>query len=128
MAEIAYKDVVSLLLERFPEFREDERFCSDELNMPYSIWGGFGRYIIERLRAIPDEQIDDDPLVNRLFDFANQMLSNGDEETQNIVVIELLENFYKRRKTYDLASRKLDASNLPFLEHPGKWLKLPDSD
>ncbi|WP_299396172.1 hypothetical protein [Pelagibius sp.] len=128
MAEIAYKDVVPLLLERFPEFREDERFNPDELDMPYSIWGGFGRYITELLFAIPEGELDNHPMVHRVFDFTNEMMSKGDEETRNIVVIELFENFYEHRKTYDLARRKLTESNLPALEYPANWLKVPDLD
>ncbi|NIA70681.1 hypothetical protein HBA54_18955 [Pelagibius litoralis] len=128
MAEIAYKDVVPLLLERFPEFREDERYRPEEVDLPYSIWGGFGRYITELVSELPDDELDDHPVVARLFDFTNEMMSGGDEETQSIVAIELFENFYEYRKTYDLAWRKLDPTHHFWFEKVSQFLKIPEQN
>ncbi len=124
MPKFAYKDVISILLDRFPEFAETEDFRSGtDHEIPYSVWGVFGHYITDYIRRLPVETIDDDELVARVFDFANELMESGDDDTQTIVVIELFENFYPYRKTFRVARRKLKPQHLTWLERQGDWLR-----
>ncbi|MBE9555822.1 MAG: hypothetical protein IMF08_03110 [Proteobacteria bacterium] len=123
MAQIAYNDVVDILLERFPEFKETEDFkWGIYLDLSYSVWGAFGRYITTYMNRLPADRVEADELVNRVFDFANEMMDGGDDDTQTIVVIELFENFYTYRKTLELGQRKLKPQHVTWLERQGVWL------
>jgi hypothetical protein len=123
VTQIAYNDVVDILLERFPEFKETEDFkWGIDLDIPYSVWGAFGRYITTYMNRLPADRIEADELVNRVFDFANEMLDRGDDDTHTIVVIELFENFYTYRKTLELGRRKLKSQHVNWLERQGFWL------
>ena len=124
---VAYKDVVKVLLERFPEFKETEDFKEGvDPDIPYSVWGAFGRFITAYLRRLPCDALDDNDLANRLFHFANELMDTGDDETQTIVVIELFENFYMYRKTLELGRRKLKPKHVAWLEKQGEWLGTSD--
>ncbi len=128
MPGVPYKDVVKVLLDRFPEFMESDDYYSDEMDIPYVIWGGFGRFVTNYMRRLPTDRLDNDPLVIRVFDFANELMDSDDPETRTIVVVELLENFYMYRKTLELARRKLKKEHLTWLERQGKWLWTSDCD
>lgn len=128
MAKFACSKVVDLLLDRFPEFKETEGFqlVRDDLELPYVVWGAFGRFITAYMRRLPADGLDGDELVNRVLDFANELMDAGDDETQNIVVIELFENFYMYRKTLELGRRKLKSQHATSLEKQGLWLGTSD--
>lgn len=126
MPGVPYKDVVKVLLERFPEFAETDGYDPDELDSAYIVWGSFGRYVTTYMRRLPAERLDDDPLVAKVFDLANELMDSDDPETHSIVVIELLEYFYMYRKTLELARRKLKKEHLTWLERQG--LQLGTSD
>lgn len=113
---IAYSDAVEELLKRFPEFREWEGFDPDELDLPYCQFGDFARIATTRMRRIPAENLDDDPFVIRVFDFANDLMDSDDDETQNLTVVEFFENFYMYQKTLELSRRKLKNAHLADLE------------
>ncbi len=116
MPGVPYKDVVKVLLDRFPEFMESDDYYSDELDIPYVIWGGFGRFVTNYMRRLPADRLDDDPLVIRVFDFANELMDSDDPDTLDIVGIELFENFCMYQKTLELARRKLKKEHLTSLE------------
>lgn len=118
MAKIAYSQVVDLLLDRFPEFKETEEYwlVADDLELPYIVWGTFGRYITTYMNRLPADRVDSDEMVNQVFDFANEMMDGGNDDTRTIVVVELFENFYSYRKTLELGRRKLKREHLKYLE------------
>ena len=122
------EEVVKVLLAHFPEYLETGKFEYCDIDLPYTVWGGFGLYITDYIRSLPTDRLDDDYLVVRLFDFVNELMSTGDDDTQTIVVIELFENFYSYRKTIDLARRKLLAEHVPWLEKQGTWLRTIEED
>lgn len=124
MAKIAYSQVVDLLLDRFPEFKETEeyRWVADDLELPYAVWGAFGRRMTTYMRRLPADRVDSDEMVDRVFDFANEMMDCGDDNTQTIVVVELFENFYMYRRTLELGRRKLKPEHVVWLEKQGHWL------
>lgn len=129
MARYEYKDVIKVLLERFPEFAETENFREGVFHdIPYSVWGAFGHYITDHIRKVPVDRLDEDDLTNRVFSLANDLMESGDDETQTIVVIELFENFYSYRKTLKLARRKLHPRHRPWLEKQGQWLTASGED
>ncbi len=119
MPGIPYKDVVKVLLDRFPEFRETREYQSSYPDIAYDVWGGFGRFATTYMRRSPAERLVDDPFVDRVFDLANELMDSDDPETHSIVVIELLENFHAYRKTLELARRKLKKEHLTWLERQG---------
>jgi len=126
MPGVPYKDVVKVLLDRFPEFMETDDYDPDDLDLPYMLWGGFGRFITTYMRRLPAERLDDDPLVARVFDLANEFMDSDDINTNDIVVVELFENFYMYRKTLELARRKLKPEHLTWLNRQGGWLGTSD--
>jgi hypothetical protein len=128
MAGIRYSDVVKVLLERFPEFREHKEFQLVDLDLAYSVWGTFGRYITDYMRRLPTTELDENDLVNRVFDLANDLMDSGDDDTQTIVVIELFENFYSYRKTLEIARRKLHPRHRHWLEKQGAIIATSDLD
>jgi hypothetical protein len=118
VAQIAYKDVVAILLERFPEFKETEEFrwvLHDDLEFPSAVWGGFADYAAARIRRLPIEELDRDEFVARVFNIANELMDRGDEETQNLIVVELFEHFFTYAKTLELARRKLKPEHVQWL-------------
>lgn len=123
MAQIAHKGITTILLDRFPEFGTHDEFQWVDLELPYDVWAAFGQYITDYIRRQPSKMLDDDELVNRVFDFANELMDSGDDETQNIVIIELFENFYPYRKTFEVARRKLKPQHMTWLERQGDWLQ-----
>lgn len=128
MTGVRFEGVVSVLLAHFPEFLETEDYKHCDLELAYSVWGGFGQFVTNYIRSMPTDRLDDDPLVVRLFDFVNELMSSGDADTQTIVIIELFENFYGYRKTLDLARRKLRPEHLPWLEKQGEWFQTLDDE
>ena len=129
MPKYAYKDVIAILLEHFPEFTETENFKHGVFpEIAYSVWGAFGQYITDYMLKLPASELDSDELVARTFDLANELLDSGDDETQTIVVIELFENFYSYRKTLNLARRKLLPRHLHWLEKQGQWISTSDQN
>ena len=122
MSEVPYENAVEILLDRFPEFLKSELSEEDLTEGAYYIWGVFGTFATNYICSLPKDQLDRDPFVSRIFELANDLMSNGDLEMQNLVVIELFENFYGHRKTLDLARRKISAEHLPWLEKQGEWL------
>ena len=74
----------------------------------------------------PAERLDDDPVVARVFDLANELMDSDDINTNDVVVVELFENFYMYRKTLELARRKLKPEHLTWLERQGVWLGTSD--
>ena len=127
MAGVAYKDIVTVLLDRFPEFKETEDFkWGIDPEIPYSVWGAFGRFITTYMRRLPADALNNDELVNRVFDFANELMDSGDDDTKTIVVIELFENFYMYRKTLELGRRKLKSKHVTWLNRQGAWLGTSD--
>lgn len=124
MAGVAFKDVVPVLLERFPEFKETEDFkWGIDLEFSYSVWGAFGRFITNYIRRLPADELEDDDLVTRVFDLANELMDSDDVDTHGIVVIELFENFYSYQKTLELARRKLKQQHLEWLEKQGAMFR-----
>ena len=123
-----YKDVVEVLLDRFSEFKETEYYDSANSDLAYVVWGGFGRFVTTYMRNLPADRLDNDMLVARVFEFANELMDSDDPETQNIVVVELFENFFMYRKILELARRKLKKKHLTWLERQGTWLRTSDTD
>ena len=128
MPGVPYKDVVEVLLNRFPEFMETKYYDSDNSDLAYVVWGGFGSFVTTYMRSLPADRLDDDTLVAKVFDLANELMDSDDPETRTIVVVELFENFYMYRKTLELARRKLKKEHLTWLERQGKWLWTSDFD
>ena len=125
MPGVLYQDVVKVLLDRFPEFMESQHYIADDLEFSYAIWGGFGRFVTNHMRRIPADRLDDDPFVAKVFDFTNELMDSDDPDTQTIVVIELLEQFYMYQKTLELARRKLKREHLTWLERQS-WVGTPE--
>lgn len=116
MPGVAYKDVIKVLLERFPEFLETEEYEFSDPDIAYSVWGGFGRFSTNYMRRLSAGRLDEDPFVNKVFDLAIEFLDSDDPDTQTIVVIELFENFAAYRKTFEIGRRKLAPRHFTWLE------------
>lgn len=126
MAGIPYKDVVDVLLDRFPEFTATPEFEHFDLDLPYSVWGGFARFATTYLSRTPADRLDEDPFVARIFDLANDLMDSDDSDTQNIVIVELFENLAVYRKPLEVARRKLKKEHLTWLEKQTTWLRASD--
>ena len=126
MAGVSYSDVTTELLDRIPEFKESVLYDPDELEFSYAVWGGFSSWITTYIRRLPLVQVDTDPLVIRVFDLANELLSSDDDDTQTIVCVELLENFYMHGRTLALGRRKLPPEHVTWLDRQGALLGTSD--
>ncbi|MEP3277051.1 MAG: hypothetical protein ABJN26_06225 [Stappiaceae bacterium] len=128
MAKFLYENIVEILLERFPEFSRSEHYDKQDHDLPYAVWSGFGTFIANHIHSVPEHQLESDTLVVKLFEFANELMSDGDDDVQTIVVIELFEMFYVDRIMLTLARHKIRSEHISWLERQGEWLKAGDKN
>ncbi len=90
------------IIKRFPELKEQvEEEMSGLGFLPHVIFGNvFNQLTVSLLKQ-------DDYLINktisRIFDMYEELSSNGDDETQNLVQVTLLEYLWDEKTTYDRA-------------------------
>ncbi len=91
MATISYDQVVDLLFELLPELvaEHDREFdYMDGERLPYLIYGILLDPLIERLL-----DANEDTQLTRIFGFIENLATNGDDATQNLVAVGILEHF-----------------------------------
>ena len=90
------------IIKRFPELNEqvEEMSVSGEF-LPHVIFGNvFNQLTVSLLKR--DDYLTNKTL-NRIFDMYEELSSKGDDETQNLVQVTLLEYLWDERTTYDRA-------------------------
>ena len=100
---IEYSDLnAEFIIKRFPELNEqvEEMSVSGEF-LPHVIFGNvFNQLTVSLLKR--DDYLTNKTL-NRIFDMYEELSSKGDDETQNLVQVTLLEYLWDERTTYDRA-------------------------
>ena len=100
---IEYSDLnAEFIIKRFPELNEqvEEMSVSGEF-LPHVIFGNvFNQLTVSLLKQ---DYYSKNKTLNRIFYMYEEMSSKGDDETQNLVQVTLLEYLWDERTTYDRA-------------------------
>jgi hypothetical protein len=85
---VTYDEVVPLLVRRVPELHAayDEHIRYYDELLPHVFFADVSRFVLSRAAA------SDDPPVNRCLAFLEDVLEDGDELAQELVVVSFVEN------------------------------------
>ena len=101
---IEYSDLnAEFIIKRFPELKEqvEQEMSGSGEFLPHVIFGNvFNQLTVSLLKR--DDYLTNKTL-NRIFDMYEELSSKGDDETQNLVQVTLLEYLWDERTTYDRA-------------------------
>jgi len=99
MSQISFNDeyLVNLLIEFIPEFKEE--IISEFSFSSYIIYGDFGIFLADKILNSKSE-ID---LIQKCFDFLNNLIENGDEKTIQMLRVTTLEILVDRTETIEAA-------------------------
>ena len=98
---IKYADLdVEFIINRFPELKKQ---VLEEMNglgefLPHVIFGDVFNQMVSSL--LKQEDYSTNKTIRRIFDMYEELSSNGDEETQNLVQVTLLEYLWDEKTTY----------------------------
>ena len=85
-----YDEAINLLIVKFPSLRiiyEDDVDYYEGL--PYLFYESiFVKYIMDRIKSYNEIEL------SFIFDFIEDILSNGDERIKNLVEVSIIESFY----------------------------------
>ncbi len=102
-----YRDAVSVLRERFPEFTESgEKFDHD---LPHDAYGTFALFLCRLV-----EQSGGDGIISRAFELFNEM-AEGDDEVVNLLEISVLEIVADHPACLRIAESRLSTAARPLL-------------
>lgn len=102
MTSISFENMVNVLLEMFPEFRDSKDFDERDLKRgQYAIWWRFAGYAAQRLH----DNGPDDVVVSRLFSFVSEEFANPDSDRAvlDLLALEILEEFASPDKALEYA-------------------------
>ena len=109
--------------ERFPELAAqaaDETADRTEF-LPHVVFGNlFNRLTVSLLKRGETEN----PLLHRIFDMYEE-LACGDEETQNLVQVTLLEYLWDEKSTYARAEKLLGERTKQLWKNIAEYLDIP---
>jgi len=88
VSEIAYPEVVTMLVKTVPEFAAtlDEHVKTFDELLPHVLFGDLTRFVTEAHNAGEDE------LVERCLRFLGDALTHGDPKVTNLVQVSFIEN------------------------------------
>ena len=91
------------IIQRFPELKKEVEEEMDGLDefLPHAIFGMIFNPLAVTLLKQDDYKTN--PTLNRIFEMYEELSSNGDFETQNLVQVTLLEYLWDEKITYSRA-------------------------
>lgn len=113
------------IIERFPELSEqikEEMEGLDEF-LPHVIFGNvFNRLTADLLKR--DDYLSNDT-IHRIFCMYEELSSNGDDETKNLVQVTLLEYLWDEKTTYSRALELLGEHTKELWDYIYSYFKIP---
>ena len=82
------------------------------------------KYIIERFPELKEEDYSTNHILKRIFNMYEELSKEGDENTQNLVEVSLLEGLWDERMTYDRAL-ELMGKETKIIWNRIEWLNIP---
>ncbi|MBI9051625.1 MAG: hypothetical protein JEZ00_19535 [Anaerolineaceae bacterium] len=99
----SFDDAIFLLIDKFPMlgsvYKEYEYLYKDSQFVFYGV--EFIRYIIDVANQRNTKEL------QTIFDFVEDMLVNGDETTQNLIEVEIVERLFLKQDEPDIEELKL---------------------
>lgn len=123
---IDYNELTSkYLLKQFPEFEKEiskqMAFLDEEL--PHCIYANIiDPFLINYFKA-PDRA--NELLVQRIFDFFDDLAQNGDEESKNLLQVSLLEPLYDTKESYYGALKLMTAETKEIFDSISEYVNKP---
>lgn len=130
MKEVTYSNIVTVLLEEFPEYGQSKEYDGGK-EFPYATMGGFGRFIVQAIENEPSNT----ELIQRIFEFINEIYNgpevsnqNQSDTIQNLLYIEIFENLAQTRSGVDAARKYLQRTAKDEFETVFKYTGIKDND
>ena len=100
---IEYSELdAQFIINRFPELKEQvEKECGSGEFLPHVVFGNIFDPLTVSLLKQDDHA--ENKTLRRIFDMYEELSSEGDEETQNLVQVTLLEYLWDEKTTYNRA-------------------------
>ena len=123
---IAYSDLnADFIIRRFPEYRDQAEAEMRALGefLPHVIFGNvFHQRTVSLLRQ---DDFAENEMLRRIFDFYEEISSEGDDETRNLVQVTLLECLWDEKTTYQRASELIGEHTKELWSDIGSYLRTP---
>ncbi len=110
MKEITYNNIVDILLQEFPEYKQSRYYNDADREFLYASMGSFGRFIVQ----IIENEAHDSKFIQRFFEFINQIYNgpeinnkDGSDTLQNLLYVEIFENLAQTKLGVESARRYL---------------------
>lgn len=118
MEQVTYDNIINILLEKFPEYKNSEKYF-DESNKELTY------IVLGNLCLMAFEDIDnkrDVMLAEKLVKFADEIFNNSssDDKLVNLFAVEVLENLTGSRTGANLAKQLLHGKSVELLEQTMK--------
>lgn len=110
------------IIKRFPELKESvvkEMEGLDEF-LPHVIFGNVFNPLTTDL--LKQDDYFNNNTIKRIFDMYEELSSNGDDETQNLVQVTLLEYLWDEKKIFDRALELIGEHTKELWNHIYKYL------
>lgn len=123
---IQYKELnVDFLIQRFPEFEEEIRAEVDWLDefLAHCVFGNvFNAKVVELLKRA---DYSENHMLHRIFRMYEDFAVTGDEETQNLLQVTLLEYLWDEKITYDRALELMGAGTKEIWDNIREYIFIP---
>lgn len=87
MIKITKENVVQILFDKIPELKLRYNFDENELDSSIVVFDKFGNLILDEILSLQNSKI-----VERSFEFINDMMNSEDPEIQNLPVVGVFES------------------------------------
>ncbi|UWV46589.1 hypothetical protein N1236_13625 [Acetivibrio thermocellus] len=90
-----YEEAINILINKFPELKKVYiENIDDYEGLPYVFYESvFVKFILDKVNS------DDDDKLRTIFDFIEDMLVNGDDETKNLIGVAVVESLYYEKSS-----------------------------
>jgi hypothetical protein len=118
-----YKDATKMLLQRIPAFAEarlsNPSFMSYDDDSPYLVYGDFGLFLLQYLKAT-FIQTKDEMLLQQASELLSEMLTSADPEVVNLAQVGVLETVADSPEALTAVRKYLSGDAIVMLE---RWLQ-----
>ena len=123
---IKYKDLnMYYLINMFPEFEEEIRSEVDWLGefLPHCVFGDvLNPKVVELLKRVGYSE---NEVLHRVFRMYEDFAVNGDEETQNLLQVTLLEYLWDEKITYERSLEMMGAGTKVIWDYIHAYIFMP---
>ncbi|MFH1947122.1 MAG: hypothetical protein ABIJ23_03145 [Candidatus Magasanikbacteria bacterium] len=124
---LQYAKMIDVLLEKFPEFKDSEKFkiLDDIDNLPYMVYGGFLDYIMEKLQSSGEN----DQTVKKFIVFINESFANlnADPSALELLQVALFEPLPISKENMIFARKNFTGKALEAFEQTSKYYGIESS-